>query len=120
VWEPIWLAEGHGSLLQIKQPGPGALERDAFVDEGVHDLVERHLAIGERFHAGQAGTEDVSAADGAADRLAAFLVAVVEVTEFLAAQGGRAAGDTVRLGVVADTDGHGSLQKSNQQLAISN
>ena len=48
----------------------------------------RRLYVGERFHAREAGAEDVSAADGTGGILEALLIAVVEVTEFFVFEGG--------------------------------
>ena len=101
-----WLAEGHCGLLQVKQSGTGALKWDAMGDEGGDDLVERRLDLGDRFHRREAGTEDVGAADGTGGVLAALVIALMEVTEFLAAKCGRAAEDAIFFEMVAGTKGH--------------
>ena len=107
-----WAVERDCGLLEVKQNAAGALGGDGLGCDGSHDLVERQLDVGQGLHAGKAGAEDVSAADGAGGIAEALLIAVVEVTEPLATEGGRAAGGAVRLGEVADADGHGSLHKS--------
>jgi hypothetical protein len=107
------VAERDGGLLEVEQDAAGALGRDAVVKDGVHDFGERHLDVGERFHARKAGAEDVGAAEDSGDVLAALLIAVVEVAKALAVKGRRTAGGAVRLGEVADAAGHGNLQKSN-------
>ena len=74
--------------MQVKQDATGSPKGNAVVEDGVHDLVERRLDVGERFHAREAGAEDVSAADGTGGILEALLIAVVEVTEFFVFEGG--------------------------------
>ena len=82
------MAEGHGGLLQVEQDTTGALVREAMVGEGGEYLVERNLHVGERLHAWEPGAEDVGAADNAGGVLAAFVIAVVVVTELLSAECG--------------------------------
>ena len=55
---------------------------------------------------GSRGPENVGATDDTGSVLATFVVALVEVTELLAAQGGGAAGDAILLEMVASTEGH--------------
>jgi hypothetical protein len=112
-----WLAEGRCGLLQVKQSGTGALKWDATGGESGEDLVERRLDLGDRFHRREAGTEDVGAADGSGGVLTALVIAVMEVTEFLAAQSGRATEDAIFFEMVASTKGH---RVSEKQLATSN
>jgi len=80
--------------------------------ECVEVFAERGLDVDEGFHRREAGAEDVRTADGAGCVLATFAIALVVVTEFLAAQGGRAAEGAVRLGEVANAEGHGCLLKT--------
>ena len=72
------------------------------------DLVERRLDIGERFHTGEARAKDIGTTDNAGGVLAAFVIALVEVTEFLAAQGGRATRDAIFFEMVTSAKGHGT------------
>ena len=58
------------------------------VGEGGEYLVERNLNVGERFHAWEPGAEDVGAADDSGGVMAAFVIALMEVTELLAAKCG--------------------------------
>ena len=74
--------------MQVKQDATGTPKGNALVKDGIHDVVERRLYVGERFHAREAGAEDVSAADGTGGILEALLIAVVEVTEFFVFEGG--------------------------------
>ena len=90
-------------LLQVKQNATGALNWDAIGGEGVNDLGERELYVVERFHARESGAKDVGAADHASGELAAFVIALVEVTEFLATKCGRAAKNAIFLKMVTDT-----------------
>jgi hypothetical protein len=87
-------------LLQVKQPGTGALERDATGGEGFENLVQGHLHVGKRFHAREAGAKDVGAADDAGGVLGAFVIALMEVTEFFSAKCGRAAKNAICLEMV--------------------
>ena len=73
--------------------------------EGGEDLVERPLDIAKRFHR-RAGAEDVGAADDAGGVLAAFMIALVVVTEFLAAKCGRTAKHAVIFAMAASAVGH--------------
>ena len=89
--------------------------------EGVQDFAERQLDIVDGFHAWESGTEDVGAADDAGRILAAFVIAVVEITELLATKGGGAAGDAIFFEMVAGTvhDASGNRAVSFQASAIS-
>ena len=90
------------------------------VDEGGDDFVERRLDLGDRFHGREAGTEDVGAADGTGGVLAALVIALMEVTEFLAAKSGRAAEDAIFFEMVAGTKGHRASEKRAKRVAFRN
>jgi hypothetical protein len=62
---------------------------------------------------GQVETEGGVAAAGTGPEDGVATLASVEVTEFLAVQGGRTAADTVGFAMAADGAGHVGLQKSN-------
>ena len=70
------------------------------------DLVERRLDIGERFHGREAGAEDIGAADDSGGILAAFVIALMEVTELFSAKCGRTAKDAIFFQMVTGTVGH--------------
>lgn len=89
------------------------------VHDGVEDFGEGSLNVEEGLHARKARAEDVGSADDAAGELAALLIAMVEVTESLAAKGGRAARDSIFFEMVADAYGRGYLQFGCQSSAVS-
>jgi hypothetical protein len=74
--------------------------------EGSPDFGERDLHVGKRVHARESGAKDVGAADHAGGILGAFVIALVEVTELLAAKCGRAAKDAILLEMVASRVRH--------------
>ena len=110
--------EGHGGPLQVKKHATGAAVRDAMGGEGTENFAERQLDIGERFHGRKAGAEDIGATDDSGGILAAFVIALVVVTELLAAKGGAAAGDAIYLPMVTSTKRHTS-SKYNRPTAMS-
>jgi len=74
--------------------------------EGTENFAERQLDIGERFHGREAGAEDIGAADDSGGILAAFVIALMEVTELFSAKCGRAAKDAIFFQMVTGTVGH--------------
>ena len=100
----------HGALPQRDS---GLLQAEE--DDGVHDPVERCLDIGEGFHWWEPGAENISAANDSGSILAAFVIALVEVTELFAAKGGGAAGDAILLEMAAEGNGH----RASQAIAVS-
>jgi len=97
-------------LLQVKQNATGALVRDAMVDDGGHDLVERGFNVVEGLHAGEAGAEDVGATDDAGGMLLTLVIALVVVTELLAEECRGTAKDTIVFAMATSRAGHQSLQ----------
>jgi len=95
-----------GSLLQREEQGAGALRVDAVVGEGVDDLDQCGLHIKDSFQGWEMQAEGFSAAADAGDLLLALVIALVEITEFLAAKGGRAANDAVGFAMAAGGTGH--------------
>jgi hypothetical protein len=74
--------------------------------QGVQHFCQRQLDILEAFHAWEARTEDVSAAEDSGGILAAFVSVEVEITELLAVKGRGAAGDAIFFEMVTGTVGH--------------
>ena len=111
------MAQGDGSFLDLEQDAAGAPIGRALVGDGIQDLGYGGLDVVEGLHAGQAGAKEVGPADESGGVLSALLVAVVEVAESLAVEGGGTAGEAIGLGEVADADGH--RVSPNKQLATS-
>ena len=74
--------------------------------ESTENFAERQLDIVERLHGREAGAKDVGAADDSGGILAAFVIALMEVTELFSAKCGRAAKDAIFFQMVTGTVGH--------------
>jgi len=114
------MAERDCRPLQVEENAASASGRNALIQDGLHDGCECLLDFGKRVHVGKAGSEDVGTTDDAGGVLAIFLVALMEVAEFLTAKGGRAAGGAIFFEMVTSTDDHKNLLTvSSQPSAIS-
>ena len=87
-------------------------------ESAVRIFVERSLDIVEGFHGREAGAGDVGAAHNACGVLAAFVIALMEVTELFTAKCGRATKNAILLEMVAGTKRHTS-SKYNRPTATS-
>lgn len=107
----VLLAQSHPGLLEIEKDTASALVRDAAFGQGMDDLVETGEDVAERTHRRELWAQDVGAADGGIDTLAALMVAQVVIAEFFAEEGGGAAGSAVGLGELADAVRQRNLQR---------
>jgi hypothetical protein len=80
--------------------------------EGVDDLGQRDLHIAESLHGWEMQAEGFGTTTDAGNLLLALVIALVEVTELLAAKGGRAAKDAISLAMAAGGIGHKTSKKS--------
>jgi len=97
--------------LQAEQQGAGTLRFDAIGGESVHNLEEGDLHIQDGIERWEVESADFGAAAETGALLRTVLIALVEVAEFLAAKGGRTAGDAICLEIVAGGVGHECLRK---------
>jgi hypothetical protein len=107
------VAKRDGGLLEVEQDSAGALGGEALIGHGGQNLGDGDLHVVEGLHAGEAGAEDVGAAEYSGGILASLLITMMVEAELLAMESGRAARGAVRLGEVADANGHGCLQNGN-------
>jgi hypothetical protein len=107
-----------GDLLQREKQGAGTTGLDAIGGKGVEDFEERNLYVSQGFKGREMQEEGFGATTDTGDLLLPLVIALVEVTEFLAAKGGRAAKDAIGLAMAAGGTGHKNLQE--KQLAASN
>ena len=105
------LSESRRDILQREEMSASAVEVYTVFGDGGENLLERCLYIIECSHLRKARSEDIEFEENLGGIFVAFVVAQVVVTALLAAKSGRTAGGAVKLGIVAEGNGHESLRK---------
>jgi hypothetical protein len=85
---------------------------DAFFGQSDEDAVEGDLHVGESFWERGVWAEGIELAENLGGILLAAVITLMEVTEFLAAEGRGSAGGTIGLDVVTGRAGHKTSKKS--------